>query len=315
MTFDRRRDYTQGADFVFVSNADNNYLVMQGGNDVVVVTEAYPGTSGVRIDGDAGDDHLFGSRFADELNGGTGTDVLVANAGDDVLNGDAGIDYLFGGEGTDTLNGGTENDVLVGEGGNDILNGGEGDDGLWGALGNDTLNGNAGEDSLIGGAGNDTLNGDDGNDRLWGEAGDDLLNGGNGNDILVGGEGNDTLTGGAGSDLLYGEAGNDTFVGLAKGDYADGGLGADIFGVASDLGGGAFGFLSFNATTEDSFTGLNGMTLMRGYSNDAVDTVLVDVNNDQVADAALVNYGDMGLQQFITELTQGGANANTILIG
>ncbi|EAW4594029.1 hypothetical protein GOO54_002715, partial [Salmonella enterica] len=45
-----------------------------------------------------------------------------------VLNGQAGNDTLYGGEGNDTLNGGDGDDFLVGGTGNDILRGGAGND-------------------------------------------------------------------------------------------------------------------------------------------------------------------------------------------
>ncbi|NCQ88740.1 MAG: type I secretion C-terminal target domain-containing protein, partial [Alphaproteobacteria bacterium] len=53
-------------------------------------------------------------------------------AGDDLINGDEGDDNLYGQEGNDTINGGDGNDLLHGQLGNDILNGGDGDDTLYG---------------------------------------------------------------------------------------------------------------------------------------------------------------------------------------
>ncbi|WP_212612133.1 peroxidase family protein [Sphingomonas lacunae] len=80
--------------------------------------------------------------------GGSASDILVADAGDDRLSGGSNDDYLFGMEGDDFLSGGS---------GNDGLDGGEGDDTLSGGSGNDYLDGGAGDDELTGGTGNDTF--------------------------------------------------------------------------------------------------------------------------------------------------------------
>ena len=62
------------------------------------------------IDGDAGNDTLFGRG---------GYDILRGGKGDDLLDGGADVDRLIGGKG---------NDTLIGELGNDTLTGGEGKD-------------------------------------------------------------------------------------------------------------------------------------------------------------------------------------------
>ena len=72
------------------------------------------------IDGDAGDDTLWGNAGNDTLYGGTGNDTLYGNAGNDLLYGDAGNDTLEGNAGNDTLVGGTGNDRLEGGEGNDV---------------------------------------------------------------------------------------------------------------------------------------------------------------------------------------------------
>ncbi len=80
--------------------------------------------------------------------GGSASDILVADAGDDRLSGGSNDDYLYGMAGDDFLSGGS---------GNDGLDGGEGDDTLSGGSGNDYLDGGAGDDELTGGTGNDTF--------------------------------------------------------------------------------------------------------------------------------------------------------------
>lgn len=159
---------------------------------------------GFTLFGDAGDNTLIGSEFADNLSGAAGNDRLTGNAGDDTL---------LGGDGADTLNGGDGNDEIVG-----------------GASGNDL------RDVVFGGNGNDTVDGGYGNDELRGDAGNDQLAGGFGADTLIGGTGDDTLTGSALGDLLFGGDGDDFVNGGFGFDRMNGGTGADDFfhlGIAS----------------------------------------------------------------------------------
>ena len=109
----------------------------------------------------------------DTLAGTDGNDTLLA-AHDiaTTLNGNGGDDVLYGGNANDTLNGGAGNDILFGGAGNDILDGGIGNDTLNGGIGNDTLRGGLGNDILIGGLGNDILTGDGGADTFTWKAGD-----------------------------------------------------------------------------------------------------------------------------------------------
>jgi Ca2+-binding RTX toxin-like protein len=48
------------------------------------------------VDGDAGDDELFGGPADDVVKGGDGSDTLVGNFGDDVLLGGKGDDRMTG---------------------------------------------------------------------------------------------------------------------------------------------------------------------------------------------------------------------------
>ncbi|NJL69696.1 MAG: hypothetical protein HC894_29645 [Microcoleus sp. SM1_3_4] len=65
------------------------------------------------------------------------------------MNGDVGDDLLYGNEGQDTLNGGDGNDTLNGGKDRDFLHGGAGDDLLFGGLGEDTLFGGIGSDRFV----------------------------------------------------------------------------------------------------------------------------------------------------------------------
>ena len=77
------------------------------------------------IDGETGNDWLFGD---------IGNDTLIGGSGDDVLNGDDGSDQLWGGDGSDQLNGGDLPTFPTLSPNKDILFGGAGPDYLVGGL-------------------------------------------------------------------------------------------------------------------------------------------------------------------------------------
>lgn len=65
------------------------------GNDIVDLTSAnFALTTGVMINGEAGDDVLWGSNGDDIINGGDGDDVIFGGAGNDILTGGAGSDVF-----------------------------------------------------------------------------------------------------------------------------------------------------------------------------------------------------------------------------
>jgi Ca2+-binding RTX toxin-like protein len=178
------------------------------------------------LHGDSGDDKLYAGIRKDDSTE-TSTNFLNGEDGNDHLYGAAGNDYLYGGQDSDVLEGFDGNDFLyAGTKSNDVddtsanyLYGGKGQDYLYGAAGNDWLfAGNVRNDQTD--TGNNYLYGGKGDDKIYGAAGIDLLSGDEGNDQLYGGDGNDTLKSGTGeSDELYGEAGDDTLTGsgLLKG--------------------------------------------------------------------------------------------------
>jgi hypothetical protein len=106
---------------------------------------------------------------------GDGDDVLVLNAGkgDGVprryatdLRGQVGADVIRGGNGDDLIRGEAGRDVVAGWSGDDLLFGGPGADGLIGFSGDDTLNGDKGRDALFGQKGRDAMFGGPQNDVL-----------------------------------------------------------------------------------------------------------------------------------------------------
>ena len=147
---------------------------------------------------------------ADDLRGGSASEVIDAGAGDDRVDGGAGNDTLKGGEGNDTLLGGAGDDLLYGDGGNNILDGGAGNDVLQGSWGNDTMQGGMGDDVLYAGGGAyNVLDGGEGSDQLIGDWGDEVISGGSGDNIIRAGGGHNTITAGDGNDVISADWGND----------------------------------------------------------------------------------------------------------
>lgn len=75
------------------------------GNDIVDLSSTRYTSTGIKVDGGAGNDVLWGGAGADQLLGGSGNDSLLGAAGNDTLTGGAGTDsFLFAaGSGQDTI--------------------------------------------------------------------------------------------------------------------------------------------------------------------------------------------------------------------
>ncbi len=176
----------------------------------------------VSLDGQDGNDILYGGTFADLLQGGNGNDVLLGLGGANVLNGGAGDDVYVLESGLDTV-------IEAAGGGRDIV--------FSAASGTTTLAnnietlvlmgaansgvGNAEDNLLIGNSADEpvTLDGALGNDVLYGGKFADTLIGGAGNDILIGSSGANNLSGGDGDDSYIVESGLDSITELAGGGF------------------------------------------------------------------------------------------------
>jgi Ca2+-binding RTX toxin-like protein len=90
----------------------------------------------------------------------------------------------------ENLNAGSGNDMIGGTDGNNIINAGAGDDEVQTRLGKDTVYGGDGND-FISGSGMGTYYGGAGDDQLRGSSGTDVFIGGLGNDLIIGDGGND----------------------------------------------------------------------------------------------------------------------------
>ncbi|MFT6025362.1 MAG: Ca2+-binding RTX toxin-like protein [Ascidiaceihabitans sp.] len=174
---------------VFDDDDDTSSAAREDGSGETEATD--PSTDGSDIlEGDAGDNRIFG------------------NGGDDLITGGAGDDELFGGAGTD---------IVLGQDGDDFARGGTGDDLLTGGEGEDTLRGDAGDDLILSADLLDEVaylasienaqniddidvnftfdTDEDEADTVFGGSGDDLILFGS-NDVVSGGNGEDILTGG-----------------------------------------------------------------------------------------------------------------------
>ena len=232
-----------------------------------------PANDGVAQDTRHGSDTIMTSSI-ENITTGDGSDIIIANAADNIMDTGDGNDRLYGADGDDMLIAGLGNDHLYGSYGMDNLAGGEGNDRLYGDYGNDILEGGSGDDILDGGAGKDTIvfgnnntlislsaeydgvaqatgHGDDtimtstienvttgdGDDIVVANGLDNVLLTGDGDDRLYGDAGDDTLTAGSGDDRLYGSYGNDIMEGGDGHDRLYGSYGNDILqgGLGDDI--------------------------------------------------------------------------------
>jgi putative intracellular protease/amidase len=152
---------TSAADTIYIwsGSAANQVFVWMNGVSHGAHTIA-PGGH-VKVFGGEGNDQIYASdaRYAVEIHGEAGHDLITGGLADDLLLGGDGVDRLWGGPGDDFISGGAGQDLLFGREGNDVLVGGDG---------NDYLEGFSGRDLLIGGLGSDRVHGGDGEDLLIG---------------------------------------------------------------------------------------------------------------------------------------------------
>ncbi|MFO0811447.1 MAG: calcium-binding protein [Gemmataceae bacterium] len=258
-----------------------------GGNDLIGVDSSKP----MVLNGEAGNDTIYGGIGNDTISGGTGNDWIDAGYGDDRLSGDDGNDTLHGNQGNDSLSGGAGNDWEDGFWGFDAVAGDSGDDTLYGGEQDDTVSGGDGNDSLYGFSGNDILDGNDGNDYVFGDSGNDTLYGGAGNDTLDGFWGDDRLDGNDGNDNVYGGEGNDRMWGGPGNDYMDGYWGNDT--------------IDANSGNDTVYAGEGNDLVYGGEDNDLIygytgnDTLYGGTGNDTL-------YGDAGFDSLYGEAGNDG---------
>lgn len=333
-----------GNDLVITGDSDgaaDSYNGANGSDTISYRTNTAGVTVNLALQGSAQD---TGSEGMDTLNafenleGGSGNDVLTGNNLPNRINGLGGDDILSGG-GFVNPAGGLSPNLLDGGDGYDIavFAGNRADyefqyvpatgrlnviplalsvsDGLLnieavrfddGTFLVSQLNAipTEGDDLINGARFTDTIDGLGGNDTINGRAAPDTLNGGEGNDTLNGGDDNDTLDGGNGDDTVNGDAGNDTATGGAGTDTVNGGAGDDTLdgGAGNDIVRGGDG----NDTITDG-TGGSGNQLFGDAGDDVISTTggLNTINGGTGNDT--VNGGN-GTDVITHDLLTGGAD-------
>ena len=180
------------------------------------------------------------------LNGSDSDEQLVANQAEaSTLNGNGGNDVLWGSTLADTLNGGAGDDIMRSQGGADVMAGGAGNDAYvafdsaatiteladegfdivyFAGSGSFNMGANVEQGRLFvsgtGLVGNASANALFGNNAGLGST----LDGAGGDDIIFGTAAVDVLIGGAGNDTMYSQGGADFF------DYKAAGWGTDLIG-------------------------------------------------------------------------------------
>jgi Ca2+-binding RTX toxin-like protein len=212
-----------------------------GGNDTIRATGTGDNTIAHQLYGGSGNDLIVG---------GAGNDLIYDLIGQDTLTGGAGNDEFVVGLGGSTVNGGDGNDrvvhffsfrdnfLAIREGYGDspfrstTVNGGAGNDEIFlvsytgtpAVTVGDAVDGGEGNDNITGSRFSDTLNGGADNDTIQGSGGQDLIDGGGGDDLLYVSN-NSTVRGGAGNDFFQADA--DVIVG-DRNDRMEGGEGFDV---------------------------------------------------------------------------------------
>ncbi len=308
------------------------------GNDTLNQTaDSGPGT----IVGLAGNDEIRTGTGAATVDGGSGEDTVVLQAGntgqvtlgtenDSIFSAtDFGSMLLFGNEGADTIDAANSSSAQTILGGNDsadandCISGGSGADLIFGNGGADTLHGRFGNDTLIGGFGANSLydNVGGGNDLVFANEGNDTIDIWSGNDTLFAGQGNDSVAvQGANNPLYFLNEGADTVGGaIATGamtivggnNFADGNNSIFV-GTGADLVFGNGG----NDTIRDH--GGNN-TLIGGAGSDSVqcttagtDLIFANEGDDTVGSASGQDtvFGGIGNDQIT-----GGADGGQLLLG
>jgi Ca2+-binding RTX toxin-like protein len=173
-----------------IVNADFEVVNGSGGNDKIDNTPFVGGGAfaglGTTVSGNAGDDYIISSAFADTLDGGANGapgDTLSYETSPAGVQVDLSLNSAAGGNAAgdkisnfENLTGSNSNDDLTGSGVANVLLGLGGDDTMQGLNGNDIMDGGAGDDAMDGGFGNDNMTGGAGNDGVDGGFGNDTLN-------------------------------------------------------------------------------------------------------------------------------------------
>ncbi len=144
------------------------------------------------------------SKYKNKLNGQAGNDTIYGGTKNDTIHGNTGADKLYGYNGADKIYGDDSSDKIYGGNGNDTLYAGKGSDYIDGGANNDKIYGNYGTNTLKGGAGNDSIYGGTGTDKIYAGKGNDYINAGKGTNTIYlnRNEGTNTIVKGGGTDTI-----------------------------------------------------------------------------------------------------------------
>ncbi|MEZ6122879.1 MAG: calcium-binding protein [Planctomycetaceae bacterium] len=248
-----------------------------------------------------GNDLVFGSVGSDSIHTSGGNNLLLGDAGsatwdsagnlisvatgdastgaaDDIQSG-SGNDIVLGGDGSDVINAGDGNNIIAGDhasadfhtngtlvrllstgnavGGDDQITTGSGDDVVVAGTGADTVVAGDGNNVIIGDSADVSFRPDGTREQIDSTTptigGNDIIQTGSGNDAVIAGFGDDTLTVAAGNNLLLGDNGQLIF--------DAGGLWSAVESTATDIGG------------NDSISSGSGSdTIIGGTGSDTVST-------------------------------------------
>jgi serralysin len=227
--------------------------------------------------------------------GGSASDLLMGNVGNNTLDGGAGNDRLIGDAGNDTLKGGADSDTAVFSGARSQyqvtqladgsvkvvdLRGGapDGSDIAWNIERFEFSDKQYTLAEVLSDPGSQppppppppppetglTLTGTSANNILTGGALADIISGLGGADTLNGNGGADILDGGTGNDKLYGGDGDDVLIGGSGSDTLDGGAGTDTASYATAAAGVVVNMTSIYQNRGeayiDSYTSIENLT-------------------------------------------------------
>jgi len=202
------------------------------GEDGLDVVDASASGFGVNIEGNIGNDTIYGSSHADFIAGNEGDDLIFGGLGADTISGDAGDDLILGDLGSVTDENGDEMtrraglltraiSAAVGDG--DIITGGEGNDVIIGAGGADEIGNDSGNDLIFGdhaevmfAAG--MLVGAISRHSNHGEDDTIVLTGGN--NVVLGGSGADIIRAAGGMDVVIGDNGQVNWIDGMLADFS-----------------------------------------------------------------------------------------------